>query len=161
MRLTRANYKAIQFACRNFHYAKSTPASSLLGYNVYNDNDEWCGCIVFSIGANNHIASAYSLSQGECIELTRVALNGKQAYTSQALSMAIKHLRQDCPVVRLIVSYADADQSHLGTIYQATNWIYVGLKNEGATEFIVNGKPTHSRSLYHKLFIWQGSKTLM
>lgn len=26
--------------------------------------------------------------------------------------------------------YADADQDHYGTIYQATNWIYLGIQNE-------------------------------
>lgn len=41
MRLTVASQKAIQYACIKFHYAKCVPVVGI-GFNVYNDNDEWC-----------------------------------------------------------------------------------------------------------------------
>lgn len=146
MRITRANNKAIEYACKRFHYAKSVPVNPL-GYNVYNGNEEWCGVILYGYGSNNHIGSLYNLGQGEVLELTRVALNGKQECTSQAVAMTLKQLRKDCPMVRLIVSYADIDQAHLGTIYQATNWIYVGAKllNQHDSSWIINGKRYHGR----------------
>ena len=46
MRLETASYKAIKYACQNFHYAKSTPVN-VVGFSVFNDNEEWCGCVVF------------------------------------------------------------------------------------------------------------------
>ena len=49
MRVARANSKAIEYACKKFHYAKSVPAVQW-GYNVYNADDEWCGVIVFGGG---------------------------------------------------------------------------------------------------------------
>lgn len=52
MRLTKANSKAINYACKNFHYSKSVPAVQY-AYNVYNDKDEWCGVILYGGGANN------------------------------------------------------------------------------------------------------------
>ena len=51
----------------------------------------------------------------------------------------LKQLKKDAPMVRLVVSYADCDQEHLGTIYQATNWIYEGTKNTNdVAAFIVH-----------------------
>ena len=146
MTLTRATHKAVKYACMNFHYAKAVPVSPL-AYNVFNDNDEWCGVIIYSYGANNNIGTKFNLNQGEIVELVRVALNGKQGATSKAVSMSLKKLHGDAPYVRLVVSYADKDQSHLGTIYQATNWIYVGevMSNHHDSSWIVNGKRYHGR----------------
>ena len=36
-------------------------------------------------------------------------------------------MRKNLPYVRVLLSYADAEQNHVGTIYQATNWIYQGF----------------------------------
>lgn len=148
MRLTIANSKAVKYACLTFHYAKAVPVNTL-GYNVYNDNDEWCGVILYDTGANNTIGSPYGLNQGQVLELVRVALNGKQECTSKAVAMSLKQLRKDCPLCRLVVSYADVDQSHLGTIYQATNWLYVGtmMQNVQDSSWIVNGKRVHGRMI--------------
>lgn len=158
MRLTRATPKAIDYACKHFHYAKAVPVNTV-GYNVYNGADEWCGVILYGTGANPHIGTQYGLIQGGVLELVRVALNGKQEQTSQAVAMSIKQLKKDVPQCRLIVSYADCDQSHLGTIYQATNWIYTGKENEGdIAAFIIHGKKTHKKSIYSKEVIIDGKK---
>lgn len=150
MRLTYATPKAIDYACKHFHYAKAVPVNPI-GYNVYNDADEWCGVILYALGANKSIGTAYGLKQGQAMELVRVALNGKQSCTSQAIAMSLKQLHKDCPLCRLVVSYADCDQDHLGTIYQATNWIYEGVMNEGdIAAFIVNGRKTHKKSIYSR-----------
>lgn len=146
MRLTHATNNAIKYACKNFHYAKAVPVN-ILGYNVYNDNDEWCGCVIFGTGANNNIENEYKLAQGQVLELVRVALNGKQSCTSQVVAKALKELHKDCPLCRLVVSYADCDQEHLGTIYQATNWYYVGTMMQGAhdSSWVIRGKRYHGR----------------
>lgn len=158
MRLTKATPQAIKYACLHFHYSKAVPVNPL-GYNVYNDAGEWCGVILYSLGANIHIGCQYNLPQGGVVELTRVALNGKQEHTSQAVAMSIKQLKQDVPHCRLIVSYADCDQSHLGTIYQATNWIYTGTDNQGmCSAFIIHGKKTHRKSIHSRMVMLDGKR---
>ena len=157
MRLTRATNEAIRYACLHYHYSRAIPANPL-GYNVYNDKEEWCGVILYGTGANRHIGTQYNLPMGGVLELTRVALNGKQEQTSRAVAMSIKQLKKDCPHCRLIVSYADCDQQHLGTIYQATNWIYTGLFDKGDTSFLINGKKTHRKSVHSKMVIINGKK---
>lgn len=156
MRLTRATPNAIKYACIHYHYSQSVPAYPI-GYNVYNGNDEWCGVILYALGATPNIGSPYGIPYGGIMELVRVALNGKQEATSQAVAMSLKQLHKDVPQCRLIVSYADCDQDHLGTIYQATNWIYEGL-SKGDTYFIINGKKTHRKSIFSRIVTIDGKR---
>ena len=44
--LKRATGQAVKYACMNYHYAKAVPAA-YNAYNVYNDQSEWCGVIIF------------------------------------------------------------------------------------------------------------------
>lgn len=148
MRIEKASGPAINYACKHFHYAKATPQIRL-GYSVFNDADEWCGVILYSNGANPRIAQEFDLVQGQVIELVRVALNGKQEATSKALAMTLNQIKKDAPAIQVIVSYADRNQNHIGTIYQATNWLYI---DERANErgILLNGKLTHRRSINKK-----------
>lgn len=130
-----------------FHYARAVPVSTI-GYNIYNDSGEWCGVVLYGRGANHNLGNEYNLKQGEIAELVRVALNGKQECTSKAVAMTLKQLHKDCPLIRLVVSYADCDQNHLGTIYQATNWIFVGTKEVGVNGgWIIKGQKVHKRTI--------------
>ena len=144
MRLEKASYKAIKYACMNFHYAKTVPVNTF-GYSVFNEKDEWCGVILYGTGAANNIAMPFNLNQGQVLELVRMALNGKQESTTKAMSISLKILNKYLPNVKLIVSYADSEQGHMGIIYQATNWIYIGYSTD--TNLIINGKREHRRTL--------------
>lgn len=147
--LKKANNTAIKYACLNFHYAKSVPVN-VFGYNVYY-KDEWCGVILFGRGANNNIAKPYKLVQGQVIELVRIALNGKQGNVTEPLSIALKLIKKDLPLVKLVVSYADVDQNHIGVIYQATNWIYEGkLKVGTISGYLIQGKKVHNKTIHSR-----------
>ena len=142
MRLEIASYKAVQYACLNFHYAKTVPVNTF-GYSVFNDNNEWCGVALFGTGASPQIGKQYNLSQGQVIEFVRMALNGKQSDSvSKIMSISIRLLYKKNPLVKLIVSYADQEQGHLGIIYQASNWYYLG---EVKSPPIIEGK--HNKSM--------------
>lgn len=106
--------------------------------------------VLFSNGANYHIGRECGLFMGEVCELVRVALSGEQGHghTSEIVADAIRRLHHDRPMLHLVVSYADADQGHMGTIYQATNWVYVGTVKEGElTNVVVDGELVHHRTL--------------
>lgn len=148
MRLRKATPQEIRYSCLNFHYAKAVPACKW-SYSVFNDSGEWCGVIVYSSGASPQIGKPYGLFQGEVLELVRVALNGKQKATSEAVSASLRMVRKDARNVKMIVSYADTEQGHLGTIYQATNWKYVGV-SKGHAYYVVKGKRLHSKTVTAK-----------
>ena len=145
MRLAQATHSAMQYAVKHWHYSKSMP-SNAVGYSVFNDDGEWCGCILFALGANPCINTDLNINKKEVIELVRVALNGKHGKTSMAVAIALRLIKKHIPYLKAIVSYADENQGHLGTIYQATNWIYTG---EYAREngIHINGKTTHRRTV--------------
>lgn len=150
MRINKASTKAVKYACLKFHYAKAIPAANY-AFNVFNGQNEWCGVILYGFGATTHISKPFDLFQGEVIELLRVALNGKQETTSQAVAMTLKELKKIAPHIKIIVSYADMDQEHTGTIYQATNWFYLGAFNVNTVgAFIVHGKKTHPKTLHSR-----------
>lgn len=149
MKLTKANIKAINYACKNFHYSKSVPTIQY-AYNVYNDNNEWCGVIIYGGGANNNLAKSFNLYNGEVLELERVALNGKQEQTSKAVALSLKLLHKENPIVKLVVSYADHRQKHIGTIYKATNWMFLGISKTSDTQYYYKGKWTHQRTIDSK-----------
>ena len=102
--------------------------------------------MVYGYGGNYRMGKPYGLMHGQVLELVRMALNGKQSSTSKALSLSLKLLKKKAPSVKLIVSYADKGQNHVGTIYQATNWIYETQSESSTIEYLINGVWTHSRS---------------
>lgn len=146
MRLEIASHKAIKYACLNFHYAKIVPLTGI-AFNVYNNNNEWCGCITFGGGASYKLGMSYGLVSGQFLELTRMALNGKQESTSKAMSIAIKLIKKNYPLVKLLFSYADKGQNHKGIIYQATNWYLVDESESSGTEIFYKGRWRHNRIL--------------
>ena len=147
MILRKASKKAIVYSCKKFHYSKKPPALNGTAFSVFNKKEEWCGCIIYGSGANPMIGEAYGLKQGQIFELVRMALNGKQESTSKALALSLKLLKKRCPTLKAVVSYADKGQKHIGTIYQATNWYYVGQSESSSTEFYYKGKWEHSRTI--------------
>lgn len=149
MRLELASRKAVKYAVEKYHYSQNAaPRAYDLPFAVF-ERDEFCGVICYGRGATNDIGSPYGLNSGQCIELIRVALNGKQNKTSQAVARSLRILKQYAPQVRMVVSYADPEQGHAGTIYQAMNWLYMG-RTTPADEYILNGKRMHGRTFRAK-----------
>lgn len=147
LKLDWCSHDAAKYACLNWHYSKAIPAGKLVKIGVW-EHQKYVGVIIFSRGATPHIGAPYKLTQYEICELTRVALTSHQYPVSRMLSIAIRMLKSSMPGIRMIVSYADADQNHNGGIYKATNWTYTGLQNahtRGA--FVINGKKTHPRTI--------------
>ena len=149
MILKKASHKAIKYSCLKFHYAKSVPVN-VLGFSVFNKENEWCGCIVYGLGANNNLAKSFKQPQGSVIELVRMALNGKQESTSKAMAISIRILKKYVPLAKVIVSYSDMKQNHKGVIYQACNFYYVGSIIAESCIDPEDGLVKHSRILFSK-----------
>ena len=49
---------------------------------------------------------------------------------SNALAKTFKWIKDNDKNIKVLLSYADNAQEHLGGIYQATNWIYQGLSTD-------------------------------
>ena len=150
LRIDWASHEAAKFACENWHYSKCLPVGKLVKVGAW-ENGKYIGCVIFGRGANHNMLKPFGLSQDQGCELVRIALKRHKTPVSRIITIAIKFLKVKCPELRLIVSYADQDQNHHGGIYQATNWVYDGLKNQNTMgAFIVNGKKMHRKSVHSK-----------
>lgn len=144
------SYEAAKFACKNWHYSKCMPVGKTFKVGAWED-DKFIGCVIFSLGASPHIGFPYKLPMTQICELTRVALTKHEAPVTKIVAVAIKLLKKYNKGLRLIVSFADVDQNHLGKIYQAGNWIYVGLTNVGfRSAWIIYGKKVHNKNISDK-----------
>jgi hypothetical protein len=124
------------------------PCSKTAKIGVW-ENGRFIGAIIFAWGANLRLAGEYGLKLTECAELCRVALTDHETPVSRIVSISIKMLKRHCPGLRLLASYADPAQGHVGSIYQAMGWVYVGERS-GTSEIMLNGKPTHRRTVSSK-----------
>lgn len=141
-------YKLARYACEHYHYSKKMPAGKMIHYGIYEDG-QFFGVVIFGWGANRNIGKPYNMTNQECVELQRVALKaGHVSATSQIVSACVRQLKKDNPLLKLIVSYADDAQGHVGTIYQAMNWVYVGEWNVQSSLVDNNtGEKFHQRTL--------------
>ena len=142
------SYEASKFACENFHYSQNIPPSKLVKYGVW-ENGFFKGAILFGDSTNFNIGSPYGLHYTEICELERIALTTHKHPVTQILSKALKLLHKTNPNLKLVVSYADANQGHLGIIYQANNWIYCG-EMPNRYLYIINGEKLHGRTVYDR-----------
>jgi hypothetical protein len=147
LRLDFCSTEAARFACEKWHYSKSVPFGKTVKIGVWEDG-KFIGAVIFAQGACRHIGRPYNLSMTEVCELCRVALSNHKTPVTKIIAISIKMLKKVCKGMRLIVSYADADEIHHGGIYQAGNWIYEGLKNASSNNLILNGKKIHPRMIY-------------
>ena len=128
-----------------FHYSKTMPDSSKFIYAGFYEN-RIIGIIVFGMGTSKaQFTSVYpKIKQGEYCELTRLwVLNNMPKNTeSKIISKALKLLPNE---IKLVVSFADDSKKHVGTIYQATNWFYLGKNKGGKMLLCEDGITKHVR----------------
>jgi hypothetical protein len=148
LRIDWCSYDAAKYAVRHWHYSRSLPCSKTARLGVWED-EKFIGAVVFAWGANRHLAGEYKLKMTDCAELCRIALAKHETPVSRILSIAVRMLKREMPGIRLLVSYADLNQGHLGKIYQASNWLFVGETGHEAG-IMLNGKLTHRRTINSK-----------
>ena len=142
------SHEAAKHAVRRWHYSRTMPAAKLVRIGVWEEG-RFVGAILYGSGANRYLCRPFGLEPTEACELVRVALaSGREHPTSQCLALSLKILRRQSPGLRLIVSYADTKEGHLGTIYQATNWFFLGASAQPYLR--VRGRVEHPRSLYDR-----------
>jgi hypothetical protein len=131
------------------HYLHSLPGGTRLAIGVF-AGTRLMGAMTLGVGPLN----AYSLVDGatpdDCLTLTRLWLSDELPRNSESrfIGVVLRSLKRHTNL-KFLVSYADPSQGHLGTIYQATNWIYTGLSQATPLYDIGNGRHYHSRSLSH------------
>jgi hypothetical protein len=131
------------------HYLHSFPGGTKLAFGGFLDY-RLLGALTLGAGP----ANAYSLVDGatpdDCLALTRLWLSDELPKNSESrfIAVVLRSLKRHTDL-KFLVSYADPAQGHLGTIYQATGWVYTGLSEATPLYDIGDGRHYHSRSLSH------------
>ena len=147
------------------HYAKRLPSISY-AFGLYEEN-QLIGVVTYGIPASN------SLCEGVCgkefkefvIELNRLCLLNNDKNQS---SFLVGNSMQMLPKPKIIVSYADTAQGHVGYVYQATNFLFTGTTKERTDMSAGNGRHSRhatdpsirqNRSAKHRYVYFHGNKT--
>lgn len=139
-------HKAAKFAVERWHYSRRMPTPPLVNVGAWED-DSFVGVVIFGRGNARNLNKQYGLKKTEIAELVRIAMKDHETPTSRIVSIAIKMLRKQSPGLKLIVSYSDLDQDHLGTLYQASNFVYVGWTKGSEMFRDKRGRMWHTRML--------------
>ena len=146
LRLDWCSYQAAKWAVEHWHYSHSMPTPPVIRVGVW-ESGRFIGCVLFSRGANNNLGNPYGLKVTEVCELTRVALDMHDTPVSRIVTIAVKMLKRKETGLRLIVSFADANEGHHGGIYQAGGWLYSGRSNSTPKYRTPSGDILHQRQV--------------
>ena len=131
------------------HYLHSLPGGTHLIFGVF-DNESLAGALTLGAGPFNAPSLVNGATASDCLTLTRFWLSDGLPPNSESrvLGLVIRSLRGNT-CLKFLLTYADSVQGHVGTIYQATNWLYTGLSDAMPLYDLGDGKLRHSRSLSH------------
>lgn len=129
LRLDWCSLEAAKYALKRWYYRAEVPKGKTAKIGIW-ENDKFIGVLIFGSGANNNLASSIGMTHTECCELVRVAMDEHQSPVSRIMGIALRMINKAYPGLKAIVTYSDPSVGHYGGIYQATNWIYVGMTDK-------------------------------
>jgi len=132
------------------HYLHSMPAAPRRCYGVYL-SDVLHGAVVFTSGPRQGYRLLTAAKPQEVSELARLWLSDALPPNSESrvLGIVLRALRRET-TWKLILSYADPAAGHVGTIYQATGWVYLGETEPNTYVRLADGNLYHPRSVYQR-----------
>lgn len=118
-------------------------------YGLY-DQDDLIGAMFFGRMAMANQWRRFSADPGNVIELRRLCCIDDTPKNTESyfIGRALRLLRIDWGA-GVVVSYADKEYSHNGTIYRASNFMMVG-EIPGAKVILYNGKRYHDKTIRTK-----------
>ena len=121
------NSKETYSYLRDIHYAHRIPSISF-AFGLFKDR-EIVGVVTYGTPASSTLCKGIcgELFQKNVLELNRLVL--KNNLPNEASRLVAASLRL-LPKPKIIVSFADTAQNHLGIVYQATNFLYTGLSSK-------------------------------
>jgi len=143
-------YQMAKAIFERHHYLHSQPGGTLFSLGVFLGH-RLLGALCFTRGPSH----AYELVDGaamrDCATLSRLWLADELPPNSEShvLGITLRALRRHT-ALKFLLSYADPAQGHVGTIYQATGWLYTGLSEAMPLYDLGDGVGRHSRSLSNR-----------
>ena len=144
--------KHIQHFIEKWHYSKSINGCiTQYCYRMLDANKLMVGAMFYGQMAMAGQYKRFSDDPNSVIELRRLCCidgtpkNAESFFISKTLKMLSREWNKN----GIVVSYADKEYGHYGTIYKASNFEYFG-EIPGAKVFFWNGKKYHDKSIRAK-----------
>jgi len=135
------------------HYSHTIASSVKLALGFYY-NKELVTAVVYGCPIGRRVTEWLQIDRENCVELIRLfSKDGlPKNIESYCIGQSFKYIRQNRPEFKYLISYADPNHGHIGYIYQATNWRYVGVQRRLLPErrIFIDGKEVHTRNLNAK-----------
>ena len=113
-------------------------------------------CYGDPVGRNAGASISELLPRDGVLELTRLFVFDGYGSNIESwfVGQTFEWLRTNVPRIKALISYSDPNAGHLGTVYQATNWIYQGNKirwsDSWSFKWSEDDEWHHSRTSYVK-----------
>lgn len=140
--------KDCEYIVKKWHYSKSIRAQQQK--HVFSlmcvDTNKTIGVAIYGKPINRHENAT------DALELRRLALIDETPKNTESFFLAktLKWLEKNTKYTH-VLTYADPNQGHRGTIYKASNFEFDGLEtNKYSKGFIIDKNPVHLRSIYAK-----------
>jgi len=137
------------------HYSKGIHNGPMC-YGLFMKNGfELLGVIAFATPCSENVCSSvFGVENKRSVtELHRLVLLDHIPRNSESwfISRALKLFKKDRPNYDAVLSFADATQGHIGTIYQATNAIYTGMSGKATFYLDESNRLRHPRQNGHNI----------
>lgn len=131
------------------HYLHSFPGGTQICLGAFVGN-RLLGVLTLGVGPTNAHRLVDGAAPSDCVTLTRLWLSDELPKNSESrvLGIALRSLRK-ATKLKFVLTYADPNAQHIGTIYQATNWIYIGPSQAMPLLDLGDGIPRHTRTVAH------------
>lgn len=137
--------------CKEKHYLHRVPHIKA-SYGLYREN-LLMGIVTFGIPPSPQLMNICGKEyKKNVLELNRLWCYDESPKNSESflIANAIKLLKNDHPEIKILVSFADTREGHLGYVYQATNWYFTGYSVSGGGTIVIKGEEHHPKSLNNK-----------
>lgn len=146
IKVEKTQVKVIRRAIVTGHYSGVMPDACQDAFACWNHLGGLVGAVAYGPGGNNKTLSAIypGINNQTGRELIRLWVH-PNAPKNTASKMVAQSLKLLPAQVELIVTFADTGQKHLGIVYQALNFYYLGKTNEGIRYIDQSGIEVTSR----------------
>lgn len=127
----------------SIHYSRKLPSNVVYSFGLFEDG-ELRGVVTYGIPASPSLCKGIAGEENRknVLELNRLAIKPEYNGENRA-SFLVSHSLKMLPNYTFVVSYADTGWTHVGYVYQATNFYYTGLSAKRLDTYQPEGK--HSR----------------
>ncbi len=114
------------------------------------DQETLIGACIFGKMAMANAWKAYAQNPGDVIELRRLCLidNTKKFAETYFIGRCLRWLKKNTEI-KTVISYADPEYGHQGTIYKASNFSLIGRTSRGKVIYW-QGKKYHDKAIRTK-----------